>query len=474
MRFRGTLVLFALCLALGVFVYFYEIRGGEERAKAKEEANRLWKVESADIQQIEIAAGDERVAAVREGEKQWKITEPRSLDADGEELNRLAGSAAGLNRESVTEPEASDLSKYGLDPPQHTFSFRTKEGKEFKVRFGNNNPTGSSTYAALEGSKEVFLVASYSASGLKKKLEDLRNRSILSFDQYEAQTLEIQSEKGPVSLVKENDRWWLQHRQKWAADSSEVNAILSALSTGRLKEFFDGDPGQYADLGFDKPLADVRATVGKDKAIRHLQVGRKKSELVKKGEPSAKAAGAESADTLYIARDESRPDLFYVDKEFVDKLLKSPSDLRNKALALFQRWDIDEVVLNNPNGSFTFRKSETGSDWVVGEDKKKAKWDAVNGVLDSLEKNVMEFIDDPHELSRYGLEEPAIKVIVKQKGEEKVECSFGSQTDSGVYAQVKGESTVKVAEKDILDKLNKKLEDYLEPPPAPAAEEPKK
>ena len=99
MRFRGTLVLLLICAALGVFVYFYEIKGGENREKAKQEANQLWKVESANIEQIDLITPQEHITAVRKGDKEWKLTEPRAVDADSDELNRMAGSAAEITRE---------------------------------------------------------------------------------------------------------------------------------------------------------------------------------------------------------------------------------------------------------------------------------------------------------------------------------------------------------------------------------------
>jgi hypothetical protein len=481
MRFRGTLILFVLCVGLGTFLYFYEIKGGERRTKAKEEANQVWKVESGDIQQLDLISGSDHISAVRIGDKQWKITAPRPVEADSDELNRLASSASSITRESVTETNATDLAKYGLEPPQESVTLKTKDGREYKMRLGNNNPTGNSTYAVLEGSKDVFLLASYAAGNLRKKLDDLRNHAVLSFDQYEAQSLKFNSAKGEVDLVKEGDRWWLQGKERWSADSSEVNTVLSALSNGRLKEFFDDNPDDYSKLGFDEPTLDVRLTVGKDKAIKHLQVGLEKSMLIKKGakpaKPAAGAKPAESTPKLYVARDESRSGLFYVDSEFVDKFLKSPADFRSKALASFQRWDIDTIVLTNSKGTVTLTKSDTGSDWLVGQDKKKAKWDAVNGVLDALEKPVKQFVEEGRPRGVYGLDKPAIHAVLKQKGEEKVDCSFGQETKDGIYALVKGESSIKLADKEIVDKLNKGAEDFIEPPPTPTpppATQPKK
>ena len=481
MRFRGTLILLLICAALGAFVYFYEIKGGEKREKEKQETSRLWKVESANIQQIDLVTPQEHITAVRKGDKEWKITAPRAVDADSDELNRIAGSAAEITRESVLEANAKDLARFGLEPPQLTLRVKTKDGKEYEVRYGDNNPTGNSTYAAIPGGKtDVMLVASYTASSFRKKLEDLRNRAILNFEQYETGSLDLQSDKGNVQLTKENDKWWLQGRQRWAADSASVSGVLSTLASSRVKEFFTGNPDDYASLGFDKPLLDVRLMFGKDRAIKHLTVGLEKSKLVAKGQKPAKpetlkkteqkqGAAGTTASELYLARDESRPELFFVDKEFIDKLSKGPADLRDKALASFQRWDIDSITLTNAKGAFNLAKTEGGGDWVLGDGKKKAKWDVVNGILDALEKPVKEFIDSPAAPATYGLDKPAVRVVLKQKGQVRLECNFGKDAKDGVYAQVKGETPVKVADKESLEKLGKGESDLLEPPPAAPA-----
>jgi len=356
--------------------------------------------------------------------------------------------------------------------------FKTKDGKEYKIRFGNTNPTGNSTYASLEGKSDVYLVANFTASTFKKNLDELRNRAVLNFEQSEVQTLDLRNEKGAISLAKENDRWFLRGGEKLPADSSAVSTLLSGLSSGRVKEFLEGSADEYASLGFDKPAVDVRLTYGKDRAIKHLVVGLEKSKLARKGEKkpaAAKTGAAEAPAEAYIARDESRSELFFIDKDLFDKLMKTAPEMRDKALASFQRWDADEVVLTNPKGTFAFRKDASGGDWVLGDAKKKTKWDAVNGILDALEKPVKEFVDSPGAPSTYGLDRPAIRVVVKQGGAVKADCAVGKEAKDGVYARVQGETSVKIADKEILQKLDRAEADFVEPPPpAPAPAPPKK
>jgi hypothetical protein len=248
-----------------------------------------------------------------------------------------------------------------------------------------------------------------------------------------------------------------------------VNGILSSLSSERIKEFLKDDAGDYANLGFDKPLMELRLTYGKNKAIKRLIVGTEKSQLIKKGEkkpPLQAVAGSEEA---YLAKDESREDLFFLGKDVLEKFFKSPPELRDRALAAFQRWDIDTMILTNAKGTFSLSKE--GGGWYLGNEKKRTDWETANGLLDALEKPVKEFLDIPSTPAAYGLDKPTIRLVLKQGSEVKLECNLGKETKDGVYAQVKGESTVKIAEPEVLTKLSVGESDLLEktPPPESAA-----
>ncbi len=477
MRFKGTLILLILCVATGAYLYFYEIRGGERREKAKQEKSQVWQLEAKDIQQIDVQVGGEHIAAARKNESEWEIKLPKLLEADSSELNRLANSASRIQKEAIVDQEATDLAKFGLDPAKITLSLTTKNGKQYKINFGNSNPTGTSSYAMLPGSKTVFLVPSAVANVFDKKLDDLRNHTILSFEQPQVQTLNIKTSKGNINLVKDsNDQWWFDSIRTVAADSPQVRGVLNALCYGRIKEFLEGDPEDYSDLGLEKPLVEVSLTYGKDKAIKHLLIGNPKSRIRKKGEKQTQSDSRKasekteesSASEIYLAKDASRSDLFFVEKEVVEKLSKSRSDLREKALATFQRWDIDFISLTNSKGTYVFTKS--GGEWFLGTAKKKAKWDAVNGILDALEKPVKEFLEKPAAPSNYGLDKPPIRVVLKQGNEAIVECSLGNKTKTGVYAQVKGDPAVKIADPESLEKLDISESDLVEP----ATEEAKK
>ncbi len=79
-----------------------------------------------------------------------------------------------------------------------------------------------------------------------------------------------------------------------------------------------------------------------------------------------------------------------------------------------------------------------------------------------------EFVDNPAAPPTTGSTSPAVRVVLKQGADVKVDCAFGKEAKDGVYAQVKGESAVKIADKESLEKLNKAEADFVEPPAARA------
>jgi hypothetical protein len=262
-----------------------------------------------------------------------------------------------------------------------------------------------------------------------------------------------------------------------AADSPAIRGILNALSMAKIEEFFDEDEGDYTNLRLEKPFIDLSITYGSDKAIKHLIIGAERSKIRSKtgiefakehGQPAGDALEASSSER-YLAKDKSREDLFFVDKDLVDKLLQSSNDLRDKALASFQRWEIDSISLTNSSGSFAFTK--TGGEWFWGDPGKKAKWDGINAILDALEKPINEWIEKPSSTKTYGLDNPSIHVILKQGSDVVVDCSLAKSEEGAVYARLKGESTIKVADPESYSMLEKNESDFTEEPETDTAEE---
>ena len=461
MRFKGTFALLVIAILFGGYIYFYEYKGGEKREAAKKIENRIWLFDPEDIVRAELASQDDVMVAERGDDGQWKITAPREWLADNAQVNRLTSYASRLDRESVVEPDAADLAQYGLSPAKLELRLTSRDGSEYGIAFGENNPSRNYTYSALIGEKEVFFVSANAAMSFEAAADDFRDRNVLSFERARVDGVILRNSTGVIELEKDrDDRWWFRGTEKREAGGPAVREMLNALQLGKIPEFFDENAEDYINASLDKPVIDVSLTFDTDKAPKRLVIGTEKSKLRTK---SPKAATEDTADfeEIFLARDDSRNELFFVEKDLLDKLSRSAGDLRDKALVPFQRWDVDAIIIENAHGEFQFVK--TDGDWFIdGPTKKNANWGEINGILDVLEKPVVEWIDRPASLSNYGVETPTIRVIIKKGNAVIAECAFGRQAENGIYAKVSGDSSIKVADPEGLEVLNRPEADYLE------------
>ena len=83
MQPRTTAILLVVALALGAFVYFYEVRGAETRRAAEEHAKQLFpEVEAAQVSVVWLRTLDGAKARLERREGDWQIVEPIEFLAD--------------------------------------------------------------------------------------------------------------------------------------------------------------------------------------------------------------------------------------------------------------------------------------------------------------------------------------------------------------------------------------------------------
>jgi hypothetical protein len=83
-----------------------------------------------------------------------------------------------------------------------------------------------------------------------------------------------------------------------------------------------------------------------------------------------------------------------------------------------------------------------------------------------MEKPIKEWIEKPAQPSTYGLDKPAIHIVLKQGSNVIVDCSLIKGKKDVVYAQLKGVSAVKVADPESFTLLDKGESDLIETPNA--------
>ena len=102
------------------------------------------------------------------------------LDVDTSLVGTLANNADGLVSASLIEEDSKELGKYGLEQPSVTVELEYGSGNVRKFYIGDTAPIKSQTYLRVEGSNDVYTVATSAIANYSKTPKEFINKTILA------------------------------------------------------------------------------------------------------------------------------------------------------------------------------------------------------------------------------------------------------------------------------------------------------
>ena len=289
----------------------------------------------------------------------------------------------------------------------------------------------------------IFLVLAFSYFFLewrseKKAREQAEAKKLFAVK--EVDISEVTLKRGPekIRLVKEGKDWHLTQPLKDRADQLTMNSLLTALAYLKL----DRDLGQEKDLkpfGLHQPSLVVTFTAGEKTHTLAL---------------SKKTAGNHG---YYALRDQD-PRVLVVAAATKDSLDRPLSALRDRTLFDLR---VDQVkALRVKTGSTQVDLEKTGGSWRwVGQENFPIYPDRLERLLRYVSlARVKDFVTDaPKELHTFGLDPPAVEIlVVTNKGEQRL--SLGARDKDKSYARKGAKTPVVLIESLLLDLFTSPLE----------------
>jgi Domain of unknown function (DUF4340) len=464
---RTLLVLLALVVGLGAFVWFYEREqpGSEEREKL---AKRVLGIEREDVVGLELHAGDRTTELVRtreagEGKEkaegasesadaeaggtsgddqdQWRLRRPIDFPADYWQVDALVRTLAELD--FVRELDPFDAKEVGLDPPRGRVVVALEGGKRKELRIGSEVPGSGNLVVAVEGEPGASVVAGSLWESIDKEAAEWRDKDLFSPEREDIAELTLEhaggtaaegetgaTAAGPaagaegatsagsaaanaaaasssrVVLSKAGDDFELAQPIRDRADADAVNALLRELTGLRASEFLDAPPS-LASIGLDPPRARL-------------------SVKLNDGEPFVLLWGArkEGAQESYA----KVGDLVVITAAALDEAFERPvAAWRSKEWSSMPVFEVDQVTVSDANGSLTVTRDE-GS-WKRGEDA--IDYGPVSDLLYAIDDARAERIAEPTEAAALGAPEITINFgSVDEAEKAKTPAASGAPSDS--------------------------------------------
>ena len=174
MKFKTTIILFAIFIVLLAFVLLFEFKGKGK----KDEGEKLLALSSDDVQKITLKKEDETIIFQKNEEGEWLITEPLEAKADKYEVDRLASDFSDLKIERLVEEEPEELKKYGIPQKEINLWFKDKD-EPIKILIGMENPLDQTFFAKRDDETRVVLIPSNLKSLMEKSLFEFSGEEYL-------------------------------------------------------------------------------------------------------------------------------------------------------------------------------------------------------------------------------------------------------------------------------------------------------
>jgi hypothetical protein len=448
MKFKTTIILFALFLVLLGAVLFFESR--EKSKKEKEE--KLVSLPSDSVQKISFKKEDGVMTFQKDEKGEWLITEPLQAKADKYEVDRIAQDFSDLKIERIVETQPKSLEKYEIPKEEITLWYKGQE-KPVKILIGLENPLDSTFFAKKEEETRVVLIPSHLKSLMEKKLIDFRQKDIFKFETNEVKGVKLRAKNTRWEAEKKEEEWFLKSPVQALAESSKIEGILSSLSNLKAKDFVSEEKKEedIKKYGLDKAEYEI--------ALAMPLANKEVTFLLHK-----------DADKLYATNSQSSK-IITVEDSLLSDLEKEAKELREKSVAKFYSWEANRLHIKKADADWTLAKDKDDNWSFESPTKDPADKDKVQSFIRKVESlEASEFIDPPLNLKDYGLDSPQAEVKIWTKAKEgkanEISILVGKQDKEAKKVVVKNACFDYLFRVDsaFLEEFPKELKEWIKPP----------
>jgi len=463
-RPRNTLLLLLVLIALGGYLYWVELPGQEREAESK----KLVALKKDAVTGMTLAYPDRTIALEKSPEGHWRLTAPVAADADDAVVNNML-TAIELAEVSRTLEDVGDkLASYGLAPPEATVTLTLKEGSIPPLKIGKTTQIGSAAYLQKGDDPKVYIGTMAFQSGMKKQVKDLRDKSLVTFEDQDVRKVEIVKAGSVVTAERgDGDKWRITKPGDYPADSAEIRALLASIRGLRADDFVSDDPAaDLATWGLTDPQLGVSVWIGKDAAQKTLLLGKFKDD-----EPSKKGIYAKRAELPAVV---TLPDFAF------KNLDKSVSTLRDKTVVAFAKEQAAKIAVTRKDDlGFTLVKRD-GTWHIEDPGEGTERGPTMTRFLDDLAafKGTDIMSEDPSaDLREWGLGTPDMTVVVSDAEGKTLGTLIGARgpepagdPNAKAFVSAVGSGIVYVVKPFVYDRIDKKRADFRDgPKPSPGA-----
>ncbi len=263
---------------------------------------RLITADPDKMSRIDLTQNGQTIEFGRNSSGNWEIQQPGPYRADSMAVDSVADALSGVHMDLTGSGSQDADADFAGGKPVATIKITAPVGTQtLEVRRDKGNYYAKSSLAG-----GAYLIDSYLATALDKKLNDYRNKTVFDFSYNEPSEVDLTLEKGkngaPQSwyLKRSGDDWWLDGKRM---DADSVEDVISSLR--------DLTATSFATTGFGEPAIEATVTSNRGSLVEKVAIAR-------------------SGDT-YMAKRANEPTLYVLDSGSVEGLRSAAESMHPAA-----------------------------------------------------------------------------------------------------------------------------------------------
>jgi len=246
--------------------------------------------------------------------QKWTMVKPVNMKANTATINSLLFDLKNVRIVEFITTHTKNSKTFNFEQPEKEINLTYKNGKTWGLKLGNQTSSQDHYFAQRSDDETVFTIQKSSAESIFRSLHDLKDRTVLMFDDDLVKEIQIHDSKQTFVLKKSTDKWDLTLPKPSDSIQSFIGKdILWTLNSIEFESVLTRDPGNTV-TGLTSPKVSVKLLDGKSTILTHLLIGNPVAKLPE----------------VHYLKVAENSNIYTMKKRFINEILSNLKKLKEK------------------------------------------------------------------------------------------------------------------------------------------------
>ena len=269
-----------------------------------------------DLAKVTLLMEEDSVDLIRDEKdlQKWTMVKPVNMKANTATINSLLFDLKNVRIVEFITTHTKNSKKFSFEQPKKEINLTFKNGKTWALKLGSQTSSQDHYFAQRSDDETVFTIQKSSVESIFRSLHDLKDRTVMEFDDDMVREIHIHDSTQTFILKKSANKWNLTLPKPSDSIQSFIGKdILWTLNSIEFESVLARDPGNTV-TGLTSPKVSVKLLDGKSTILTHLLIGNPVAKLPE----------------MHYLKVAENSNIYTMKKRFLDEILNNLKKLKEK------------------------------------------------------------------------------------------------------------------------------------------------